>query len=191
MDHERPTASVKWTVVRVAAGRDREVVLLSGDFVRLCTHWHKGSFLCTETPDCPACASLPARPYWYLPCLLLPSNAFALLELSAASSADLEQRAKMAGFGLRAGLKVRLERRSAKRPMRCEPVGFEASPRFAPLHAWLTGLMHIFGFTFAREGETLAEYGARISNAVLRRAELKAAAYEASCQRRVQGQGSR
>lgn len=181
MDHERPTAGIKWDVVRVHSGHDRTVVLCGGNFVRLATHWYKGSFLCTETLDCPACVSLPARAYWYLPALVRPSNALGLLELSAASSADLEQRAKMAGLGLRPGLEIRMERRSAKRPIRCEPIAIEENVGEAPLHSWLTGLMRVFGYVAAREGEELAEYGARIAATVHRRAELKAAEHAAAC----------
>jgi len=175
MNLESPTRSIRWPVVRVVPNHDVCCMLLSGDWFRLSTHFHRRTLLCTDNDLCPLCSLLPSRPYWYLPCLVLPNKCRGLLELSATTSADLEQRAKMLHGRIGAGLSVRLTRRGKKRPVYAEIVDDVACSPSLVLATWVSAVMAIFGFSAMREYESLESYSARIQPAVLERAEALAA----------------
>lgn len=187
MNLEAPSKQAVWSVVRVVAGHDVRVTLLSGDWLRLTTHFFFGTLLCAEGEDCPACALLPGRSYWYLPCIVAGSGRLGILELSSTTSADLEQRSKFSGVGLRAGVEVRISRRSKKAPCRCEVVGSNEAAPSAQLHEWASGLFRIFGFGPLHPEETIEAYGARIREVVRRRAQVVADRVVASASGRVKG----
>ena len=189
MDLETPSKVARWNVLRVKAGGVSEVVLLSGQWLRLTTHFYRRTFLCAEGEDCPMCVFQAARCLWYLPCLIRPGRWLGVLELGAAASADLEQRSKFSGGGLFPGLQVRVSRRAAKKAVVCEPVSSEETVAEVPLHVWVSGLFRVFGFGALRPGETIDEYGARSRDAIRRRAEHIARSYEASVGGRVKGRG--
>lgn len=180
MNCEAPSRMACWSLVRVVPQREERVVLLSGDWVRLSTHFFDGTVLCPEGDDCPLCDLLPVRPYWYLPCLRRPGNRPSLLELSALTCTDFEQCAKFAGAGVCCGLTVILTRKSKRSPVRCEVEELVSSPRSALLHEWFSPLMKIFGFPALLPGELLDTYSKRIRPSALRRAELVAMRMQAS-----------
>jgi len=181
MNCEAPSRMACWSLVRVVPQREEQVVLLSGDWVRLSTHFFDGTVLCPEGDDCPLCELLPVRPYWYLPCLRRPGNRPSLLELTALTCSDFEQCAKFAGVGVRCGLTVILTRKSKRSPVRCEVGSLVSSPRSASLHEWVSPLMKIFGFPPLSAGESLDSYSKRIRPSALRRAELVAGRMRARC----------
>lgn len=185
MNFETPTKQARWTVLRVEAHRESRVELLSGDWLRLATHFFRGTFLCAEGEDCPACEVLPARCYWYLPCLIRPGSWLGLLELSATASADLEQRTKMAGLRICSGLEVVLSRKTKKAPIRCEPTAIKESPSVARPHEWVSGLFRVFGLSGLEPGETLEHCSGRLRPTITRRAEVRANAFKQSCGGRV------
>lgn len=185
MNLEAPSKAIRWPVVRVAPGHDVAVVLLSGDWFRLVTHFYQRTVLCPDSDACSLCALLPSRPYWYLPCLVQPRKTRALLELSATASADLEQRAKMLHGGIGAGMTVRLARRSSRRPVYCEIMDNSVfSPRLS-LATWITAVMAIYGFSAMKEDETVVSYGARIQASVIERAGVVASRLQAVCSKGV------
>ena len=187
MDQEPPTRAVRWPVVRVIPQHDVAVVLLSGDWFRVVTHFSGRTVLCAELDRCPLCSLLPSRPYWYLPCLVLPRRYCGLLELSATTSADLEQRAKMLHGGVGAGLTVRLSRRSTKRPIYCEILEDGKLARSLALYEWVSAVMAVYGFSAMREGESVASYGERIRPSVIERGGVVASRLAAAGSGRVAG----
>lgn len=186
-DSECPSVVVRWPLVRVLEGRQTEVQLLSGDWVRLVTHFYGRTFLCPEVDECVACQLLPSRAYWYLPVLSLATKRPSILELSAHASADLEQRCRFAGWPVAPGVQVELSRRSKKAPLRMELVGRVETPPVAVACEWCTALMALFCLPALVPGETLAQYGDRVKLVVLRRAELKGREAESRVKAGVNG----
>jgi hypothetical protein len=150
------------------------VQLLSGDWVRLSTHFWRSTFLCPEVEECDVCDLLPARAYWYLPVLVVATQRPSILELSAHASADLEQRCRFVGSAPRPGVEVELSRRSKKAPLRCEYTGQAERPAVARLHEWVTPLMALYRLPAMTPAESLEEYGCRVRAKVIERAKLVA-----------------
>jgi hypothetical protein len=175
MNHEPPTVSLTWHIVRLRLEAKYRAVLLSGEWIRLTTHFAKTTFLCSETEDCGGCAVGPARPYWYLPVSNIPHGSRAILELSATASADLEQRARFTARSVTAGLEIEISRRTKTSPVRCEVLGQAASPPLARLHEWASGLFHIFGLPMFRPEDTLQTYGERNRQLIVNRSNLASA----------------
>lgn len=184
MQAESPTLSARWPVLRVAPGHDVEVTLLSGDWVRLTTHYFRRTVLCSESAACPLCQLLPSRPYWYLPVSVAPRKTFCLLELSPSASSQLEQTAKFEHGKITAGLSFRLWRKAKKKPIACECLGVSGGSVLVSVHEWVSPLMAIFGLPILRPGEKIVEYGARVANTVDQRNELVAANMRAAAERR-------
>lgn len=187
MELETPTKAIRWPVVRVQPQHDVAVVLLSGDWLRLVTHYVGRTVLCPDSASCTLCSLLPSRPYWYLPCLILPRRNRGLLELSATTSADLEQRARMLHGRVGSGLTVRLSRRSAKRPIYCEIVEDVSVVCSLELYEWVSAVMAVYGFPAMRRTEELAAYSARIQPSVIERAKVEALLLTAGESRRTKG----
>lgn len=177
---EAPRSESRWPVVRIQPGATIAVQLLGRNFVRVATHFFRSTFICLETDECDACELLPARPYWYLPCIALATGQCSLLELSSHASADLEQKLKFAGGAVEPGVQVELSRRSKKAPVRVEILELSASTKVAPLYIWVTALMRIYKLPPITAGESLEQYGARVSPKVRERAKLVAAAMRAT-----------
>jgi len=175
VDAESPSKSVRWPLLRVSPGSSVDVELLSGSWVRLLTHFCKRTVLCADCPECSLCELLPARPFWYLPAVIVDGRRPCLLELSAHASADLETVAKFAFGSVGPGLRVRLTRRSARAPLRSEALESVAAPARCRVHEWGTVLMAIFGLPPFREFEEVPAYGARVQRVVLERAAVMAA----------------
>jgi len=174
MNGEAPTKATRWPLVRVQPGHDCQVELLSGDWVRLSTHYYRRTFLCSEDEGCSCCELLPSRPYWYLPALMMPMRRVCLIEFSAAASADLEQHAKLLSGKIGAGLLVRLWRKSAKAPVKSEVIASGSASSRVALHDWLTALMAIFGLPNVRVDESIDAYGERVRETLNKRSELVA-----------------
>lgn len=187
MDVEAPCRVARWPIARVAPGHKRRLVLMSGEWVRVATHFLVNTFLCPEVEECAACGLLGVRAYWYLPCRCPVSGQFVLVEMSASSSADLEQRLRFAGLGVRAGVEVECWRKSSRRPLSWDVIGQTSATLTASLHEWVSPLMAIYHLPHLRPGETLPAYGERVRPKVLARAELAAASLRDSAGRRVKG----
>lgn len=174
MNCESPSRLATWSFLRLSAGSRCSVVLGSGSFLRLATHFFEGTFLCAEGDECAACALLPSRFHWYLPAFSEVGNRRCLLELSGTTASDLEQRAKFAGLRVQAGLKVVLERKFKRSPLRAEAISQAEVAKEVPFEVWASGLMRIFGLCSLRPSETIEEYGLRVREQILRRAEVVA-----------------
>lgn len=187
LTQEAPSMTVRWPVVRVKQGGCVRVILLSGDWVRLVTHFFRKTFLCPEVSECDACNVLPSRPYWYLPVLDQATHRSSILELSSHASADLEQRARFVGASVSAGLQVELSRRSQKAPVSLEVYGISDSPAVATWSQWSSSLMALYQLPMTRPGEMLEDYGRRVQPIVIERAKLVATWYRESKDGKVHG----
>lgn len=183
MSLETPRYVARWPMFRVQVHSKCEVQLLSGDWVRLVTHFNGRTFLCPEVEECDACNVLPGRAYWYLPVLALGSKRQAILELSAHASADLEQRCRFVGSAVREGVQVELSRRTQKAPLGFEVIGQAEAPPKAILHEWLTALMLLYKLPEVRPGESVEDYGARLRDRVLARAKVQADEFRSKARR--------
>jgi hypothetical protein len=184
---ERPTTVARWPVVRIEAGHTVTVQLLSSEFVRLVTHFHRSTFLCPEVEECDACKLLPGRPYWYLPAVIQPGSRHGILELSAHACSDLEQKVRFVGLVLRPGVQVELSRRTKKAPIRIEINGQAPNPPAAQLAEWVTPLMALYRLPALRAGETLESYGERVKVSAIQRANLIAGQMKAAAGGRSSG----
>lgn len=174
MNCESPKKQTRWPLVRVQVGHDVQVELLSGDWLRLATHYAGRTFLCTESESCPLCPLCPSRFYWYLPVLVFPMRRPGLCEFSACTSSDLEQRAKMLHGSLGAGLQVRLARKSAKKPVYVEVTSFVAGAPRVEFFEWASALMAVYGLPALLPDEGIGAYGARVEAFIEQRAEVAA-----------------
>ena len=182
MTVEGPSRLARWPVTRIRAGQTMRVQLLSDQWVRLVTHFHKTTFLCPEVPECDACLLLPPRPYWYLPVLIPHTHGHAIIELSAHATSDLEQKIKFCGLKLVPGVQVEVARSTPKAPLRIEVIGQEEQAPTAPLHDWVSCLMALYKLPVLRPVDSLADYGARVLHLVKARADLIAAERKASAE---------
>jgi len=180
MQFEGPSKCVRWPILRVHAGATSIVSLLSGQFLLLNTHFAGHTVLCPMTDECHLCALLPARSHWYLPAVSQALHRPCLLELSATSAADLEQRAKFSGLAVTYGLRVELSRRKAKSPLRCDVLGMAETPEVARPDEWLTPLFAIFGLPPLTPGESVEKYSARVRAKCVDRTEVAAARVRAA-----------
>lgn len=172
---EAPTKTSCWPLVRVKEYRSVGVILSAPGFLRVATHWARKTVICVETDDCPLCACLPSRAYWYVPAVYLTTGQPCLLELSALSSGDLEQRAKFFGRPDLLGVQVELSRKGKRSPVRSEVVGHDPAARTCPAHIWVSKLMHVFGLRPLAEGESIETYSEAVRPQALQRARLAGA----------------
>lgn len=187
LTQEKPTGLVRWSIPRMAVGSEVQCYLLSGRFVRVVTHFFERTFVCPETEACEACRLLPGRPYYYLPMLGAAQSTRGLLELSSTASMDLEQACRFAGLEVTAGVHLLVRRPQKMRPLRMEVLGFREEVPEVPEHLWVTGLMAIYGLPAMHDGESLADYCARVRRAAVSRANLVAEVYEKSGRVRPNG----
>jgi hypothetical protein len=116
----------RWPIVRIAAGGQTEVVVLSTAFLPLSVHWVGNSIVCPGS-DCELCDLLPIRGLFYLP--VMCNGRVSILELAAQSSSHLEMHCKMMHGGLKPGLVVQLSRRTKKSPIYSEVIEFRSGVR--------------------------------------------------------------
>lgn len=181
MNCERPRREIRWPIVRVQAGHESTIELLSGEWLRLATHYAGRTLLCTESESCELCSLCPSRFYWYLPCVYLPGRTPAICEFSASTSSMLEQNAEMLHGSVGAGLKVRLARKAAKKPVYVEVVGYQKTTPNLSFQEWASALMAVYGLPVLRPEESIAEYGVRVESFILQRAELAANKMKLAC----------
>lgn len=112
-------ATNRWEVVRIQAGHQTEIILLSSRFFELTTHWVGRTVLCPGE-DCPLCDSLPSRGLFYAACKW--NSRVSILELGSLSASLLEQNATLLWHGMHPGLVVQLARRNPKFPVKSECV---------------------------------------------------------------------
>jgi len=187
MNSESPTKAARWPLLRVQPGHDVAVELLSGDWVRLSTHYFKRTFLCSEDERCECCQLLPSRSYWYLPAIELPGRRATLIEFSAAASSDLEQHGKLLSGKLGPGLQVRLTRRTQKSSVKSEIFGQASVGSRVHLHDWVSALGAIYGLPPMRADETIEGFGDRVKESLITRAAVVAAQIQASNSSRSKG----
>lgn len=180
---EKPSGVVRWPVLRVDAGHDVEVSLLGGRWLRLATHFHKRTQICLGDETCPVCQLLPSRCYYYLPACFTSTRRPVLLELSAMASADLEQNARLTEQGLRAGLTVKLRRRSKRAPLQTEVIMQDRVRGVCSEAEWCSAVMAIYGFGAMRPGEALEDYRRRLMPSAIARCERLAAELRGTTQR--------
>lgn len=121
-----PTPSAgaaRWSIVRVRAGSQTEVIVVGSKLLPLSTHWiaaGRGRSVLCPVDDCPLCVWLPVRGFFYLPVIWDARQC--ILELSSLAASHFEQHCKLLHGGIRPGLVVALSRKSAKQPIRSEVV---------------------------------------------------------------------
>jgi len=174
MNCERPRREIRWPIVRVQPGHETEIELLSGEWLRLATHYAGRTLLCTESESCELCCLCPSRFYWYLPCCQLPMRTPAICEFSASTSAALEQNAKMLHGSVGPGLKVRLARKAPKKPVYVEVMSASKTSPNLSFQDWASALMAVYGLPAFREYETIGQYGERVEDFILQRSALAA-----------------
>lgn len=180
MDSEGPSRLSRWQMLRVPVGGTLRVELLSGDWIRLATHFAGRTFLCADHAGCPACELLPARSFWYLPVVEHISRRPYILELSSHASADLEQVAKFAFGAILPGSIFDLSRRGQRKPVRAEAVEMGKAATTVQLEHWASCLMAIYNLPPFVVGETLEAYGERVRGRVDQRAEFAISSLKAS-----------
>lgn len=148
----------RWPVVRLNAGNQTEVVLLSTSFFALTTHWHKCTVPCPGD-ECSLCAILPARGLFYVACLC--QSRVSILELGSQSASHFEQHAKFAGGGMRVGLVFQLTRRSAKAPVRSEIIREKENCSEVSKLDLAAHVMALYKFPPPNPNESLVEYSDR------------------------------
>lgn len=184
---EGPSPEIRWPLLRVNAGQEVEVRLLSAAWFRVATHFSRRTLLCAGTEDCPLCGLLPSRSYYYLPAAGRQIKRRVLLELSPLAAADLEQNCRMLEGGFRPGLTVCFSRRSARAPMRSEVLGSGGSCDPVPHETWITAVMAVYGMPAVHAGESLADYGARTASRVIERANQQASVLRAGHAKSAKG----
>lgn len=183
MERESPSRSVRWPILRVVPGHSTCVELLSGEWVRLATHYVGRTVLCAGGEDCGLCAIAGSRAFWYLPAVTSVGRRPCLLELSSVASSDLEQVAKFACAGVRAGCQFELSRKGAKSAIRSEFVGVAKGAKTVAIELWGTVLMAIFNLPCFRSEETLERYGERVRSMILSRSSMEAQRLQALVKR--------
>lgn len=172
---ESPSRVARWPLLRVRPGHNYLVELLSGEWIRLSTHFAGRTWLCPEVPECELCDVVGARSFWYLPAVTEPGRRPCLLELSSQASSDLEQVAKFSFGNVAAGGRFLLSRKTAKSAIRAEAESAVSRGRVIDVSEWGSLLMAVFGFPPLRPLEKLDDYGARIREQTLKRAAVAAA----------------
>lgn len=152
------TAGNRWPVVRLRAGCECEVVLLSTKFFALTTHWVGHTVPCCGD-GCALCESLVARGLFYVAC---SSRAgLSMLELGVQSAAAFEQHCKLLHLGMRPGQVMRLVRRTAKGGVFSECIDFREGVREVAELDLARRVMALYKFPPPNVGEDLLEFGDR------------------------------
>lgn len=161
----------RWKVVRVLNNCETEVVVVGSAFFCLTTHWiplgRGRSVLCPQD-DCALCDVLPARGFFYLPCVWDARTA--ILELSSLASSHLEQHCKLLHGGIRPGLVLRLSRRGQKQPIRSEVVGFREGATSPSAELFASRVLAIYNYPPCNPSENMLDYEKRIRSAARTRA---------------------
>ena len=158
----------RWQVLRLVPGHASKVVLLSEGFFPITTHFWRWSMLC-PIEDCRLCELLPSRGLFYVAAQV--EGRIGIVEMGAQSAGHLEQHCKLLHQGMRPGLEIVLQRKSAKKPVYSEVVGSrEGTTPVAPLDL-AARVMALYKCPCPQPGDTLRAYAARLAPAVRARAE--------------------
>ena len=155
---DRTLGANRWPVVRLVAGSQTEIVLLSTRFFALTTHWNKYTIPCCGD-DCRLCEILPARGLFYVACLA--QSRVSILELGSQSASYFEQHAKFAGGGMRVGLVFQMSRRGAKSPVRSEIIREQEKCSEVSQLDLAAHVMALYKFPPPNPGEDLHAYSDR------------------------------
>lgn len=179
---ERGTAGNRWPVVRLRAGCQTEIVLLSREFFALTTHWFRCTVPCS-VDNCALCELLPARGLFYVACMC--ASRVSLLELGALSACHMEQHARLLHSGLRPGLVFCLSRRGQKSPVHTECIREQPGVSPVGLLDLAVHTLALYKFPPANPGDSLEQYEARVRTIAQKRNELTARQLTASQQKSI------
>lgn len=155
---DRTLGSNRWPVVRLVAGCQTEIVLLSRAFFALTTHWNKCTLPCCGD-DCRLCELLPARGLFYA--AVMCQDRVSILELGSQSAAYFEQHAKLLCGGMVSGLIFSLSRKGAKSPVRSEVVRTQPGCSDVSVLELASHVMALYKFPCPNPGETIETYETR------------------------------
>ena len=161
----------RWPIVRVQVRGVTEVILLGGRMLPLSVHWLGRSVICAG--DCCALDDyLPARGVYYLP--VVWGASVSILELAAQSSSHLEQLCSLLHGGMRAGLKVRISRKTPKASLYSEVIGFSETTREVDFLDFASRVMAIYHLPPANPSDTIESYESRVRLIAVTRANHEA-----------------
>lgn len=155
---DRTLGSNRWPVVRLVAGSQTEIVLLSTRFFALTTHWCKCTVPCCGD-DCRLCEVLPARGIFYVACMAV--SRVSILELGSQSASYFEQHAKLLHGGMRPGQVFCLSRKGAKSPVRSEVLRLQENCAEVAQLELASHVMALYKFPCPNPGEDLFAYETR------------------------------
>lgn len=162
-------------VLRVQPGSECECTLQSSDGLILSYHWIGRTYVCAG-PDCPACASTLPRDK----CLSVVTVEVAgtsrpyLLELTPSARMRLKDQYKIEGEQIKPGDRLRLSRRSPKRPILVDRV--EGSGKvIKSLTTWrrtIAAVAVLHELPLPRQSETIEEHQVRCLPVLMRHLEI-------------------
>lgn len=171
-----PNTVRRWQVMRCVPGHVTEFMVLCDRLLPVTTHWVGHSVLCPRD-ECSLCEFLPQRALWYLP--VSSSGQVWLLELSSASSANLEQHCKLLHSALTPGQVVRMKRTGNRSPVRFEVLETRTTTRALTLLEVAARVMVLFKFPMPHPNEGIDEYQIRTQASARLRADGYAAKIKA------------
>lgn len=155
---DRTLGSNRWPLVRLRAGCQAEIVLLSRRFFCLTTHWNKCTLPCCGE-DCRLCELLPTRGLFYAAAIC--QSRVSIVELGAQSSSLFEQHCKFTHGGMREGLVLCLSRKGAKSPVYAEVIRCQEGCSEVALLELACHVMALYKFPCPNPGEDLVTYEVR------------------------------
>ena len=175
LSFEPPTQAVKWPILRLDPRVSREAIITNRKFLMVGTHFVKQTYLCAGNDDCALCSVCLPRSLWYCSAISPHGGKRGFLELSATSSAELEQACRFGGAPDLLGCHVRLVRKGVRKGVQSELLGVCDDVREVSDQEWISPLMFIFGLPPMRPFESVPHYVERTRPIVLKRAEMVAA----------------
>lgn len=179
-DADRQLGRNRWPLVRLRAGCECEVVLLSRKFFSLSTHWIRSTVPCCGD-ECRLCEVLPTRGLFYV--AVICESRLSLLELGAMSASDFEQHAKLLHSCMTPGQVYRLWRRGAKSPVRSEVVSVRDGVSEIALLDLATHVMALYKFPPPNLGEEMESYEVRCRLIARMRCDRAANQLAVECER--------
>lgn len=161
----------RWPLVRLGAGSECEVILCSAKFLPLTVHWVGRSTPCCGD-GCSLCSFLPARGLFYSAVLCM--SRVSILELGSMSASHLEQHVKLLHGGMKAGLVLRLVRRTSKAPIFSECVNFRSGTREVSMLELAGRVCALYQLPGPNPDEDLTAYQERLRGLAFRRCQVEA-----------------
>lgn len=154
------TAGNRWNLLRIQPGHKITFTLLSERFFTLTTHYARVTVPCSGD-GCRLCELLPSRGVFYLAGMV--DGIRAIVELSAMSAMELEQHLTLLHGGFVVGHRISVTRRGKRTPVRSEVIETLPSVNAVPMITLASRVMAIYKCPCAKPGETLEQYGERLS----------------------------